>query len=55
MGALITEKLQQPVELEPGGRGEFSIAVDGKIVSEKTRTGFPSEPAILEAVKAALE
>ena len=55
MGALITEKLRHPVDLEPGGRGEFSIAVDGKIVAQKTRTGFPAEPAILEAVKAALE
>jgi predicted Rdx family selenoprotein len=55
VGALITEKLQHAVDLEPGGRGEFSIAVDGKIVAQKTRTGFPGEAAILEQVRAALE
>jgi hypothetical protein len=55
VAALITERLQQPVDLEAGGRGEFSIAVDGKIVAQKSRTGFPGEPAILDAVSAALE
>lgn len=52
---MITEHLQQPVTLEPGGRGEFSIAVDGTIVAQKSRTGFPTEPVILESVRAALE
>ena len=54
MGALIEERLQQQAELEPGGRGEFTVWVDGKVVAEKTRTGFPAEPAILEAVRRAL-
>jgi hypothetical protein len=52
---LITQQLQRPVDLEPGGRGEFTVAVDGKVVAGKTRTGFPGEPVILEAVRKALE
>ena len=55
MAALIKEQLHQDAELQPGGRGEFSVWVDGTKIAEKTRTGFPGEPAILEAVKAALE
>ena len=55
MAALIKERLNQDVELEPGGRGEFSVWVDGQKRIEKTRTGFPGEPAIVAAVKAALE
>lgn len=55
MGALITERLQQPADLEAGGRGEFSISVDGTIVAQKTRTGFPADPVILESVRRALE
>ena len=42
-------------ELEPGGRGEFTVLVDGKKIAEKTRTGFPTEPALIEAVKRAVE
>lgn len=55
MGALIEAQLQQPADLEPGGRGEFSIWVDGKLVAGKTRTGFPGDAAILESVRLALE
>ena len=55
MAALIKERLNQDADLEPGGRGEFTVWVDGKKVAEKTRTGFPGEPAVIESVKAALE
>ena len=55
MAALIKERLHQDAELEPGGRGEFSIWVDGHKIIEKTRTGFPGERAIAEAVQAALK
>jgi hypothetical protein len=54
VGALITQELQVETELEPGGRGEFSVWVDGRKVVEKTRTGFPAEPAVIAAVKLAL-
>ncbi len=55
MGALIEDRLQQPADLEPGGRDEFTVWVDGNVVAEKTRTGFPAEPAVLEAVRRALD
>lgn len=55
MAALIKEKLNLDTDLEPGGRGEFTVWVDGKKVAEKSRSGFPSEPAVVELVSKALE
>jgi predicted Rdx family selenoprotein len=55
VAALIKTQFNQETTLEPGGRGEFTIWVDGKKVAEKTRTGFPGEPALVESLKAALE
>ena len=55
MAALIKEKLALDTDVEPGGRGEFTIWVDGKKVAEKSRSGFPTEPAILDLVSKALE
>ena len=55
MAALIKEKLALETDLESGNRGEFTVWVDGKKVAEKTRTGFPAEPAIIELVRQALE
>ena len=55
MAALIKTRFNQDTTLEPGGRGEFTVWVDGKKIAEKTRTGFPAESALLESVKAALE
>ena len=55
MAALIKEKLELDTDVEPGSRGEFSVWVDGKKIAEKTRTGFPSEPQVLELVSKALE
>ena len=54
MAALIKDKLKLGADIEPGGRGEFSVWVDGVKVAEKTRTGFPAEPAIVEAVSKAI-
>ena len=54
MAALLTQELHLDAEVEPGGRGEFSVwAGDVKVV-EKTRTGFPGDAAIVEAVRKAL-
>jgi hypothetical protein len=55
VAALIKETLAEDADLEPGGRSEFTVWVDGKKIAEKTRTGFPGDPAIIEAVKTALE
>lgn len=54
MAALITQSLGADTDLVPGGRGEFTVWVDGKKVAEKSRSGFPSEPAVVEAVRQAL-
>lgn len=54
MAALIKDSLQLDADLEPGGRGEFTIWVDGAKVAEKSRSGFPSEKAVIETVSKAL-
>ena len=54
MAALIKDSLQLDADLEPGGRGEFTIWVDGAKVAEKSRSGFPSEKAVIEMVSKAL-
>ena len=55
MAALIKERLDHDADLEPGGRGEFSVWVDGQKIIEKTRTGFPGELSVIESVKTALK
>jgi hypothetical protein len=55
VAALIKEKLNLDAAVEPGGRGEFTVWVDAKKIAEKTRNGFPSEPAIIDLVRQALE
>jgi len=55
VAALIKQETQLDTDLEPGSRGEFTVWVDGKKVAEKSRTGFPSEPALIGAVTHALE
>ena len=54
MAALIKESLGVDTDIEPGGRGEFSVWVDGAKVAEKSRTGFPAEKAVVETVSRAL-
>jgi predicted Rdx family selenoprotein len=54
VAALIKDRLKLDAEIEPGGRGEFTVWVDGTKVAEKSRTGFPAEPAIVEAVSKAI-
>ena len=55
MAALIKQDLQLDTDVEPGGRGEFTVWVDGKKVAEKSRSGFPTEPALIAAIRHALE
>ena len=54
MAALIKDSLQLDADLEPGGRGEFTIWVDGVKVAEKSRSGFPSEKVVVETVSKAV-
>jgi hypothetical protein len=53
VAALIKDQLNLETDLEPGGRGEFSVWVGDKKVAEKTRTGFPAEATVVELVRAA--
>lgn len=54
MAALIKDNLGLGTDLESGGRGEFTVWVDGVKVAEKSRTGFPAESAILETIRKAI-
>ena len=55
MAALIKASLQLDADIEPGGRGEFSVWVDGVKVAEKSRTGFPADKALIGAVRHRLD
>jgi len=55
VAALIKQETGLDADLEPGGRGEFSLWLDGVKVAEKTRTGFPNDKALLAAVRSAVE
>ena len=54
MAALIKDSIGADIEVEPGGRGEFSVWVDGTKVAEKSHSGFPAEQTLVETVRHAL-
>ena len=54
MAALIKQDAGIDSDLEPGGRGELSVWVDGKKVAEKTFRGFPADTDVLQSVRKAL-
>ena len=54
MAALIKQAHSLDADLEPGGRGELSVWVDGKKVAQKGPKGFPSDTALLQTVQQAL-
>ena len=54
MAALIKQDSGTEAELEPGGRGELSVWVDGKKVADKTMRGFPADADLLKNVNEAL-
>lgn len=51
---MIKQETGAESDLEPGGRGELSVWVDGKKVADKTMRGFPADAELLKNVKAAL-
>jgi hypothetical protein len=55
VAALIKQDAGVDTDLEPGGRGELSLWVDGRKIAEKTSRGFPADPEVLTIVKAALQ
>ena len=54
VAALIKQESGMDADLEPGGRGELSVWVDGKKVADKTMRGFPADADLLKNVKDAL-
>jgi len=54
VAALIKQESGADADLEPGGRGELSVWVDGKRVANKDYKGFPSDADLLAVVKQAL-
>ena len=55
MAALIKQDTGADTSVEPGGRGEFSVWVDGKKVAEKSSRGFPPDAELLTSVERALQ
>jgi hypothetical protein len=54
VAALIKQAHNLDADLEPGGRGELSVWVDGVKIAQKNTKGFPADTALLETVKQAL-
>jgi hypothetical protein len=54
VAALIKEATGIEPEIVEGARSEFSIRVGDRVVSEKSRTGFPADQAIVAAVTGAI-
>ena len=48
------EELGVEAELHKGHSGIFEVAVHGKVVASKGRSGFPSDQEVVDAVAAAL-
>jgi hypothetical protein len=54
VAALIKQDSGLDAELEVGGRGELSVWVNDRKVAHKDHKGFPSDQALLAAVREAL-
>ena len=54
MAALIEGATGIAPDVVEGGRGEFSIRVDDRVVAQKSPRGFPDDTAVVAAVRAAL-
>ena len=48
--AVLREELDVEAKLVKGSGGIFTVAVDGKVVAQKTWNGFPDEEEIVRAV-----
>ena len=54
MAALIKAATGVDPAVVEGARGEFSVRVDDHVVAQKSKTGFPAEDQVVQAVRAAL-
>ena len=52
---MLKDRLEVDAELVPGSGGIFQVTVNGAVVAEKTRLGFPSEDQIVDGVGKALQ
>ena len=55
MAALITKDLGLPVDITPGGHGEFTVWVGDQVVAKKDSRGFPDDGEVVESVRNALK
>jgi hypothetical protein len=53
VAALIKEKTDLDSDLVVGGRGEFTVWVEGTRVAQKDANGFPADEEVLAAVQKA--
>lgn len=51
MAAAIEAALGVPVSIVEGGRGQFDVIVDGRVVAGKSGDGFPTEAVVIEAIR----
>lgn len=54
MAALVKQEAGLVAVLEVGGRGELSVWVNDRKVAHKDHQGFPSDAALMSAVRAAM-
>ncbi len=54
MAAALKDALDVEAELIVGSNGIFEVAVDGRVVASKTRSGFPEPHEAVDAVARAL-
>ncbi len=55
MAALIKEKTGLDSDVVVGGRGEFTVWLDGTRLAQKDANGFPADDEVVAAVQAALK
>lgn len=55
MAALIHSRVGANPELIEGGRGEFTVWVNGVVVAKKTPDGFPTDDEAVDGVLRALK
>ncbi|HVF88257.1 MAG TPA: hypothetical protein VM866_11735 [Pyrinomonadaceae bacterium] len=55
MAETIKREIGVETELIEGGRGEFTVLVDDRVVAQKGWIKFPSDQKVLAAVRQALE
>ena len=51
MAAILTRALGAEARIVPGGRGEFSIWLDGRKIYDKGDDDFPDEAEVLAAAR----